>query len=218
MKLHVSTIEKLKNAACINKSIVIREGNKIRTMDDDESVFALATLEDSFPRQFGIHDLNQFLSAYSLMKDPDISFESDHISMKSEGANLKFFYANERHLPTPPGDNINLPKTLLSFTLEKSVLETMLKACSIMKITTLYMTGEYVECRNPDGDGNEYRPNISEIKVADDTNIEDKLFCLGIDSLKIIPNTYDVEVTPIAVRMTSHSGDVEYVVMLNSSN
>lgn len=217
MKLSQNSIEKLKNAASINKSLIFREGSKIRTMDDNEAIFAIATLEDRFPRQFGIHDLNQFLSAHSLMKEPEIEFEEDHISMTSDGAKLKFFYANERHLPTPPGDNINLPKSVMKFKLEKGVLETLLKACAVMKISTMYISENGIICRNPDDDGHEYKPSIGSIDVDQDMDLTGKVYCLELEALKIIPNTYDVVVTPVAIRMTSESGDIEYVVMLNSS-
>ena len=210
------TIEVLKNFASINRSILIREGNVIRTMNPEKTVFAISEIEDNFPRQFGIFDLNQLLSSLSLMDDPELTYESDHILMKKGGAGIKFFYTNERHIKAAPAKNVQLPDTIMKFTLERSVLEKLLKASAVMKLSNMYITDKGVVCRNPDTTGNEYTCPIENFDIPEGSDTEGKIFNINIDSLKILPDTYDVYVTKVALRLVSQANKTEYIIMLNA--
>lgn len=213
------TLEILKNFSGINKSILIREGNVLRTMNPERTVFANAIVEDNFPREFGVFDLSQLLSAWSLINEPDVSYEEDHILLtKAEGTEIKLFYASPRHIKSAPNKEIALPTTLLSFELKKETLLEMLKASAILKLTNLYVTTSSVICKNPDGTGNEYRCPINEFVISpdlDEEEAEDLQYVIDINAIRLIPDDYDVIVTEIAIRFKSKSGNLEYFVLLN---
>ena len=65
MKLNQNTIDTLKNFAGINTNILIKEGDELSTISTMRNIFAKAKVSDSFTNQFGIYDLNEFLSAVS---------------------------------------------------------------------------------------------------------------------------------------------------------
>ena len=71
MKLSSETLAVLKNFVSINASIEFKTGNKLATISPTKTVLAKATIKDTFPQDFCIHDLNQFLSVHSLDKDCD---------------------------------------------------------------------------------------------------------------------------------------------------
>ena len=60
MKLSNETLTVLKNFAGINQSILVRKGNKLRTMSVMKTVLAEATVNEEFEKEFAIYDLNQF--------------------------------------------------------------------------------------------------------------------------------------------------------------
>ena len=62
MNLTDKTLTVLKNFAGINNSILVKEGNQLRTISVAKNILAEAEIEEDFPRQFGIYDLNQFLN------------------------------------------------------------------------------------------------------------------------------------------------------------
>ena len=62
MNLSDKTLTVLKNFAGINNSILVKEGNQLRTISVAKNILAEAYIEENFPRQFGIYDLNQFLN------------------------------------------------------------------------------------------------------------------------------------------------------------
>ena len=66
MKLSDNTLTILKNFAGINNSILVKSGNQLRTISVAKNILAEASIEENFPRQFAIYDLNQFLNGLGL--------------------------------------------------------------------------------------------------------------------------------------------------------
>ena len=62
MKLSSNTTNILKNFSQINQSILIKEGNKLKTISVMKNILAEAEVEEEFEKDFAIYDLNQFLS------------------------------------------------------------------------------------------------------------------------------------------------------------
>ena len=81
MELSERTINVLKNYATINPNIVFNEGNTIKTMAVARNVVSSAAVEENFPRTFGIYDLNEFLNALSLVKNPSMTFSDDYLTV-----------------------------------------------------------------------------------------------------------------------------------------
>ena len=74
MKISPDTLTLLKNFASINSGMQFKKGNKLSTISTGKNILAKATIADSFTEDFCVYDLNQFLSVYSLKKDPEIEF------------------------------------------------------------------------------------------------------------------------------------------------
>ena len=66
MKLNQNTIDTLKNFAGINTNILIKEGDELSTISTMRNIFAKAKISDQFTNEFGIYDLNEFLSVQYL--------------------------------------------------------------------------------------------------------------------------------------------------------
>ena len=64
MKLSNHTTSVLKNFATINQNLVIKEGNSIATMSAMKNIVAKAEVEETFPQEIAIYDLNEFLGAF----------------------------------------------------------------------------------------------------------------------------------------------------------
>lgn len=211
------TLDILKNFAGINKSILFREGNVLRTMNAEKTVFAHAQVDDNFTREFAVFDLTQMLSTWSLLNDPDVTYDEDHILLEQDGTEIKFYYSNPRHIKSAPNKDINLPDTIMKFELKKEVLADLLKASSVLKLTNLYISTNGVICKNPDGTGNEYKCPITEFDIQEGADIdEDQQFDINIDTLRLIPDDYDVTVTENVIRFKSLNCVLEYFVVLNN--
>ena len=61
MKISKSTMDVLKNFSEINQSIVIKEGNQVRTISALKNILAKASVGENFPKDFAIYDLPTFI-------------------------------------------------------------------------------------------------------------------------------------------------------------
>ena len=84
MKLSTNTIQVLKNFASINQNLVIKEGNTITTMSAMKNIVAKADVEETFPQEVAIYDLNEFLASLSLFTNPILDFAENHVMIEKK--------------------------------------------------------------------------------------------------------------------------------------
>ena len=75
MELSENTLSVLRNYSAINQNILVKEGNTLRTISEARNVLSRATVSESFPRDFGIYDLNEFIGVLGLVDKPNLSFK-----------------------------------------------------------------------------------------------------------------------------------------------
>ena len=139
MKLNSETVNVLKNFSTINQNLLIKEGNTITTMSAMKNIVAKATIEETFPREIAIYDLNEFLSSTSLFKEPVIDFDDSHLLIKEENSRstkLKYFYSDPS-VVTSPSKTITMPSPDVSFELTSDDLNQLKKAASVIQAPDL---------------------------------------------------------------------------------
>ena len=143
MKLSDKTLSLLKNFSGINQSILFKEGDKLRTISVMKNILAEATITETFPKDFGIYDLNQFLNGLNLHQTPELDFENDKYVMIREGkSRSKYFFADPSVIVTPPDKEILLPSEDVCFELNTQQLDKLLKAAAIYQLPDLSAVGE----------------------------------------------------------------------------
>ena len=86
MKLDNTTLHILKNFSSINKNILFKPGNIIRTVSGTKSVLAKAVVGQDFEKSFAIYDLSRFIGTLSLFNDPELNVRDTHVEI-NEGSN-----------------------------------------------------------------------------------------------------------------------------------
>ena len=143
MKLSDNTLTLLKNFASINQSILVKQGNKLRTITIAKNILAEAEIAEDFPREFAIYDLNQFLNGLSLHQDPDLDFtENSYITIREGKRRVKYFYADPNVIISPPEKEIKLPSQDVCFQLETGALEKLVKAASVYQLPDISAIGD----------------------------------------------------------------------------
>ena len=96
MKLTQDAYQVMKNLSTINLSLYVFPGNKLKTVSENKTVIAEVELQDSFSKEFGIYDLNQFLGVVSLFDNPDLEFDTTHLVINGPhfASGLKVLYLN----------------------------------------------------------------------------------------------------------------------------
>ena len=194
MKLSDNTLTILKNFAGINNSILVKEGTKLRTISVAKNILAEADINEEFPRDFAIYDLNQFLNGLSLHQDPDLDFkEESYLSIREGKRRVKYFFADPNVIIAPPEKEINLPSQDVCFQLDSASLEKLVKAAAVYQLPDLSAVGEAgvikLVVRDKKNDtSNEYAIVVGETD-------QEFTFNFKVENIKIIPGAYDVVVS-----------------------
>ena len=217
MKLSEHTTSVLKNFASINQNLVIKEGKTISTMSAMKNIVAKAEVDEDFPREIAIYDLNEFLAALSLFTNPVLDFSENHVMITEEGKtgnSLKYFYSDPSVVTTPSSE-ITMPETEVKFSLDSSDLSKVQRAASVIGSPDLVLekngTGSYLTVKDKKND----TANNYSLDVDAEGNGEYNFF-FKVENLKLLPTNYDVNVSSKNIsHFKSQAGNaVEYWIAL----
>jgi hypothetical protein len=214
MKLSDNTLALLKNFAGINNSILVKKGNKLRTISVAKNILAEADITEEFPRDFAIYDLNQFLNGLSLHQDPDLDFvEESHITIREGKRRVKYFFADPNVIISPPEKEIQLPSKDICFQVDSVTLEKLIKASAVYQLPDLSAVGEAGVIRLVVRDKKNDTSNEYSIVVGE-TNKE-FTFNFKVENIKIIPGSYDVVVSEkLLSQFTNSKYNLKYYIAL----
>ena len=214
MKLSEKTLNILKNFSSINQSILVKEGNKLRTISVAKNILAEAEIKEEFPRDFAIYDLNQFLNGLSLHQDPEMDFSPDsYLSIREGKRRVKYFYADPNVIISPPEKEIQLPSQDVCFQLDSVTLEKLLKAAAVYQLPDLCAVGEAGVIKLVVRDKKNDTSNEFAIVVGE----TDKEFTFNfkVENIKIIPGAYEVVVSSkLLSQFTNTNHDLKYYIAL----
>ena len=215
MNLTDKTLTILKNFAGINNSILVKEGNQLRTISVAKNILAEANVEEDFPRQFGIYDLNQFLNALKFIhQDADLDFSPDsYLSIKEGNRRSKYFYADPQVIISPPEKEILLPSEDVHFQLENTSLDKLIKAAGIYQLPDFSVIGEAGVVKLVVRDKKNDTSNSYSVVVGEtDKNF---VFNFKVENIKIIPGDYDVVVSQkLLSKFTNDTYNLKYYIAL----
>ena len=214
MKLSDNALAILKNFAGINNSILVKQGNKLRTISVAKNILAEAEIKEEFPRDFAIYDLNQFLNGLSLHQDPDLDFQEDsYLSIKEGKRRGKYFFADPNVIIAPPEKEIQLPTQDVCFQMDSVTLEKLVKAAAVYQLPDLSAIGENgvikLVVRDKKNDtSNEYAIVVGETD-------QEFSFNFKVENIKIIPGAYDVVVSSkLLSQFTNTQHNLKYYIAL----
>jgi hypothetical protein len=214
MKLSDNALAILKNFAGINNSILVKQGNKLRTISVAKNILAEAEIKEEFPRDFAIYDLNQFLNGLSLHQDPDLDFQEDsYLSIKEGKRRVKYFFADPNVIIAPPEKEIQLPTQDVCFQMDSVTLEKLVKAAAVYQLPDLSAIGENgvikLVVRDKKNDtSNEYAIVVGETD-------QEFSFNFKVENIKIIPGAYDVVVSSkLLSQFTNTQHNLKYYIAL----
>jgi hypothetical protein len=214
MKLSDNALAILKNFASINNSILVKQGNKLRTISVAKNILAEAEIKEDFPRDFAIYDLNQFLNGLSLHQDPDLDFKEDsYLSIREGKRRVKYFFADPNVIISPPEKEINLPSQDVCFQLDSVTLEKLVKAAAVYQLPDFSAIGEAgiikLVVRDKKNDtSNEYAIVVGETDKEFSFNFK-------VENIKIIPGAYDVVVSSkLLSEFTNTQHNLKYYIAL----
>lgn len=109
MKISKETIAILQNFATISNNLRIYPGNVLATLSPQTSIFAKATVADTFPVDACIYNLGSLLELFNYMGDQEVEFGEKSLVIKNNGYSFEYRYADPTVIIAPPaGKTIEL--------------------------------------------------------------------------------------------------------------
>ena len=221
MKLSKHTLNMLKNFSDINMSIEIKKGSVLRTVSVQKNILAQAELEDEFPKDFAIYELNRFLGAVSLFDDPELEFNAKSVNIGTTKHSADYVYCDPSMIVTPPENNITFPDPEVKFTLTQDSLSQVMRASNVLGTPEIAIEG------GP-------HPNDSiKIKALDVNNDSTDTFQVVLDeksgntfrfvfkteNMKMVPGNYDIEISSKGISHFSLQGaKLQYWIATESTS
>lgn len=215
MKLSKDTVAVFKNFAGINSNLLLKEGNKIATISSQKNVMADTVVAESFPSEFGVYDLNEFLGAMSIFEDPELTFSEKFVTISEGGRSIKYFAAAADVLVAPQ-KSITFPEAEVNFTLTASQLDMIRKTASVLRSDDLSIVGDGSKIVAVVGDKKNATGNSFSEKVGD-TEMSFKVN-LKVENLKMLPGDYAVSVSSKKISRFKGAGNLVYYVAVEADS
>lgn len=220
MELSESTLQILKNYAAINSNIVFNEGSEIQTISEAKNVLSSAQVAESFPKSFGVYDLNEFLNVMGLVDAPNLSFEKDYvvISDSSGRSKVKYFFSDPEML-TAPSKKINMPDCEVNFDLDGTTLGRIKRAAGALGHEEVSITpGDGVLTLSV-VDSKNATSNAFSIDIAGDVPDVPFNFIINIANLKVLPGDYTVNISSKLIsQFTNNEYGISYWIALEKTS
>lgn len=214
MKISNETTGVLKNFSSINQSIFVQSGSALSTISPMKTVFAKANVEEEFPREFGIYDLNQFLAVVSLFEDPEFSFDENNLNvLGKDDSTVRYFYANKNTITLPPEKELELTDVLEDFSLSEKRISSLLRAATVMQLPHICISGEngelFISAEDVvNNSSNNFKFNLN---VPVDTDFK---AVFRVENLKLLPKDYVVTLSRKGIaKFTSEDNRLSYFIV-----
>jgi len=212
MKLSNQTLNVLKNYASINQGIVFKKGNTISTMSAQKNILSEATIPDEISNNFGIYDLNEFLTIFTFHKADEIEFgEGKRIIIKASNNRKTNYTSSESSMiVTPPEKKITLPSVDATFTLTEDDFAWIQKAAAVLSSPHIAVVSDGTEVNIVAFDATNDSAHTSSILIEAQTSAPYKMI-FKTENLKMIPGSYIVEISSKGIASFKNTKeDIQY--------
>ena len=230
MNLSNETVSVLKNFATINQNLVIKSGSSISTMSAMKNIVASAKVKETWPTDFAIYDLNEFLSALSLFEKPSLDLKDDFVVITEDGSNqsmagnhwpgkaLKYWYSDPSVVTTPTKE-ITMPECEVNFSLENDMLSNVQKAAAVIGVPDMVLeamdsgTALLKVTDKKNATANDYAVKVG-VNNGDGKNLSYK-FWFKVENLKLLSGTYNVAISSKNIsHFVNANVDIKYWIAL----
>ena len=216
MKLSSNTTMVLKNFATINQNLVIKEGSELLTMSSMKNIVAKATVEENFPKEFAIYDLNEFLASLSIFKSPVLEFEEQYLTIKEEDQphkKLTYFYSDPSVVQSPT-KTITMPSEEVKFHLDMNKLLEMKRAAGVIGSPDMVLQKSSGNSSLLVKDKKNDTANNYSSDIKTDGDGEYKFF-FKVENLKLFDGDYNVKISSKNIsHFKNDKSNIEYWIAL----
>lgn len=140
-----TAISRINVKAPINGA-VFKKGSKIKARRYKSDMPVLyADIKEDIPRDFAVHDLPKFISLFSVLEDPDLSFDDQYIIFKSGKKKAKLRYVAEHLIENDAKffeREIQMPSLDFTCDIDGTTLKSITDATSMFQAPQIAFIGD----------------------------------------------------------------------------
>lgn len=213
------TLKVLQNFASVNPNLVLKPGQKVKTISEAKNIMAIAEITEDFPTEFGVYDLNEFLSVHGLIENVSMSFDDKAVTMSNGDQKIKYFFA-ETEILTQPTKDITMPDAEVGINLTAKVLDQVKKAAGVLGHTELSLSGKDGVITASVLDVKDATANTFDVVIDKDNSCKEEFnFIVNIPNLKLLPGDYYVSVSSKLISNWQNTNyPVQYFIALERTS
>tara|TARA_Y100000361_G_C11075030_1_gene297787 strand:+ start:137 stop:748 length:612 start_codon:yes stop_codon:yes gene_type:complete len=198
-------------------SIEVKAGNTLRTVSVQKNILAETVVEETFPQDFAIYELNRFLGAASLFEDPTFEFGEKSVRIGDSSRSIDYVYCDPTMIVTPPEKNITVPDAEVRFKLSQDNLSQVLKAGNVLGTPEISVESDGAQMYMKALDVNNDSSDTFKIDLG--PNSQTFRFVFKTENFKMVSNVdYDVEISSKGIARFSFQDKIQYWVATESTS
>ena len=198
MKLSNETVAILKNFGAINQGILFKKGKTLKTVSSHKNILAEVDIKEDIPAEFGIYDLNNFLSVISLHKD-DPSFEFDEKQVTIVGnkgrSKIKYRFTPSNMIVTPPEKQLTMPDAEIKFELTAEDFDWVMRAASVLSSPQVAIESDGKKVSIVTLDLQNDSAHTDALEISEGNGNKFKMVFKTENITKLMPGSYDVYIS-----------------------
>lgn len=218
MQLSDRTLSILRNYSQINQSIILEDGNKIKTIANDQAIVSYAAIKEHIPGVAPIYDLHRFLSAHKMLTEPDLDFNDNNITLtSSSGSNVLEYRLTVRDMIRPVPEEVEEDDEIYAFSLTADELKTIQNAAKTLQLPDLVISKKDNTIVASITTADEESSDNFKIVLAmgqDIADIEFDPLIISIENFRVMPLDYTVVLYETMVKMVYNDdvGEIKYYI------
>jgi hypothetical protein len=220
MKLSDDTVNVLKNFSSINQSLQFKSGNVLRTISPLKTIFVEATVNENFPKEFALYDLNKLLAKVSLYKEAHLSFDDDKVNISTENKKKSDFikYCSPKIIIVPPEKAITLGDPDCTFSISQEDLEWMKRSAGISGSPNFVFESDGETIHFIATDVKDDSADVSKIEIGAGDGTKFRVV-MKVENFKLMEGSYDVSIAKKGLSCFKHkSVAITYYVAIEAAN
>ena len=220
MKLSEGTVAILKNFSTVNQSLQFKAGNTLKTISPLKTIFVEATVDENFPKEFALYDLNKLLAKVSLYKEAHLGFDDDKINISTENKKKSDYikYCSPKIIIVPPEKSISIGEADCSFSLSQEDLDWMKRSAGISGSPNFIFEsdGDTIQFVATDVKDDSADQSKIEIGTGDGTKFK---VVMKVENFKLMDGSYDVAIAKKGLAQFKHKSiPIVYYIAIEAAS
>jgi len=209
MQLSKDTINILKNFGAINQGIYFKQGKVLKTMSSGKNILAEVTISEDIPTNFGIYDLNKFLSVVSLHKDtPTFEFSEKEVKILGNKGRSKISYrfCEPTMINVPPEKQLTMPSPEVSFELSDEDFKWVMNAAGVLQSPQIAVESDGSKISILAFDSSDSSAHTDSLEIAAGNGDKFRFIFKTEHLSKLLDGAYDIQISSKGISNFKHKG------------